>query len=135
MCNLVVDLDPKVQHVYRFCSVLLSWELNNPEESNVLLTKAIKAFPDSWLFPYLRGFNYLYFLKNPAKAHEDLVLAASKPNVHPMIVALAAKQSSELEEPSVAIHAIQGLINSASDPAMKAALEKKLQELAGGTHG
>lgn len=129
MCNLVADLDPKAEHVYRFCAVLLSWELNAVDESNALLSKAISAIPQSWLFPYLRGFNYLYFKKDSERAHEDLVLAATKPNVHPMVVELAAKQSKQLDDPIVAIRTIQGLMNSTSDPAIKGSLQKKIDEL------
>lgn len=129
MCNVVVDLNPKAQHVYRFCAIMIAWELNQAQQSNAILTKAIDEFPDNWFFLYLRGFNYLYFLNDTARAHEDLTVAASKPNVHPMVKDLASKQSSELEDPALAIRTIQGLIRGAPDPSMKYALEKRLQVL------
>lgn len=129
MCNLVIDLDPKAAHVYQFGAVMLSWELGAPDESNALLTKAMKALPDNWLFPYLRGFNYLFFFKDPVHAKDDLLLAASKPNVHPMVANLAAKQISDLDNPAVAEETLKDLFNASADPVVREVLREKIAAL------
>lgn len=133
MCDLVTELDPKAEHVYRFGATMLAWEAGGIRESNLLLSKAVSTFPTNWFFPYLRGFNHLYFLKEPEAAKIDFIEAAKRPGVHPIIASLAAKKTAELDDPKIAIMTIKALLQSSSDPSVREALEKRLNELLKGS--
>src|SRR5215831_18573347 len=55
MCDLVTDLDPRAEHVYRFGGVLLPWEAGEVDAGVRLLEKGIAVFPDSWTLHYYLG--------------------------------------------------------------------------------
>ena len=67
MCDLVTTLDKHALASYQFCANMLSWEADTPQLAIDLLSKAIQNNPNSWRMPYLRGFTYLFFLKNKVK--------------------------------------------------------------------
>jgi hypothetical protein len=45
MCDLVTDLDPRAEHVYRFAGVILPWEAGETDQGIRLLEKGIRHFP------------------------------------------------------------------------------------------
>jgi hypothetical protein len=128
-CNLLTELDPKNIGYYDFCSTLISWEVNKPQESILLLTKAIENYPKNWRFWYLRGFTYLYFLKDEQAAQEDLLVAASLPNVHPVVARLAAKKYEDLHGSESTIQLLEELIATSNEESVKMALREKLNKL------
>ena len=134
MCEIVTDLDPGAEHVYRFGATMLSWEAKNVEGSNRLLDKAIAHSPNNWLYYYLRGFNFMFFLKDTERARNDFVRAAELPGVHHAVVTLAAKKLSELNSPSVAVEFLEEILRTTEDPMARRALEERLFELKGGLH-
>lgn len=129
MCDVVTTLNPYVPEFYRFCSTMLSWEIGAYDESNRLLSRAMKNIPNNWLFPYLRGFNYLFFLKDQALARNDFISAAKIPGVHPVVASLAAKVHMEVDSPDIARLTIKGLIELTDDPIVREALEARLKEI------
>ena len=85
MCDLVTDLDPRAEHVYRFAGVILPWEADQVEAGIRLLEKGVRQFPDSWLLHYYLGFNY-YFFKNDFDARSRTCAAAlALPGAHPNV--------------------------------------------------
>ena len=128
MCELVSDLSPRSEHVYRFCGTMLAWEGQQPEMSIKILDKAITEFPESWYFLYLRGFTYLYFLHDDEHGNADIVASAQKPGAHPIVVRLAAKGISASHGPESAIAFLRGAIKMTDDPSARKALESKLTE-------
>jgi tetratricopeptide (TPR) repeat protein len=128
-CKLITSLNPKALHVYEFGSTMLSWEQKQPDQAILLLSDAIKQFPQDWRLYYLRGFTYSFFLKDEERARVDLVTASKLPNVHPIIASLAAKKVSSLNNPETAIVILKGLIASATDKQVREALQRRLKEI------
>jgi hypothetical protein len=115
--NLVVDLNPRMDFVYQFGSMMFAWELKDPKQSIALLTKGIYALPENWLLRYYRGFMYFYFFKDNDKAIEDFKIAALNINAHPMIARLAEKLDRE--------SALETLSETTGDVALKSFLHSK----------
>lgn len=128
MCRLVTRLDPDAHYAFEFCSTMLGWEANMPEASIEILNTAIKHHPDNWLYYYLRGFNYFYFLNETEKAQEDFVRAAKYPEAPVVVERLAAKKIA-MSDPNTAIEFLVGRLKMASDANEIRALEGRLKEV------
>ncbi len=129
MCDLVTTLNPKARHVYEFGAIMLAWEVNAPQESSKLLDKAIRNDPEYWRFPYLRGFNAMYFLDDRSSAARDFAHAARLPGAPPMVASLAAKNISVLDDdPQAAVQFLSQVLSSTEDPASRSAIENRLRE-------
>jgi tetratricopeptide (TPR) repeat protein len=129
MCDVVTDLDPRAEYVYRFAGVILPWEAKRPDDGIALLDKGIKHFPNSWLFYYLQGTN-LYFFKNDVKrAARYLGRAAELPGADPYAVRLAAAMYQHGFNPAAAESFLRELANSAQDATMRRVVEVRLKEL------
>lgn len=128
MCDIVSTLDAKAQHVYEFCGTLLSWIAKDPEGSNLILNKGIKADPTYWKLPYLRGFNEWYFLEDYSSAKESFKLASTLPGAPVIIASLAAKINSISGSPQESIDLLLDSIKNNNDAVARKALEGKLKE-------
>ena len=129
MCTLVTTLNPKNQDPFIFCAAMLAWEAKDVEGSNLLLTEAIRAHPDSWYLLYLRGFNHTYFLKDQQNALSDFVAASKIPGHHPLVTRLAAKKIAELDTPETAIEFLEDALTRTSDQNARKALLSRLSSL------
>ena len=129
MCRLVNDLNPLAEHVYLFCSAMLSWEAGAPQAAVTLLSRGIEMQPANWYLYYLRGFTYMLFLKDAARAKEDLVAASKLPGAEPFVARIAAKKIAELDTPQTAVEFLQQMLLGAGDPAARQALDGKLQDM------
>ncbi len=128
MCGLVTALNPALTHTYQFCATMLTWEANNVEASNQILSQAIEQHPRNWFFWYLRGFNYAFFLRDEQKAKDDFVSASRLPGAHPAVIRLAGKKLLNLSSPDTAINFLNEMIESTADPKARSALRERLQE-------
>ncbi len=129
MCNLVADLNPKSEHVYEFCSLMLAWEANLPDESIALLNKGVKEFPAYWKFPYLRGITKLIILKDTQNSKDDFILSAKLPGAHPIVIRIAAKNISLSESHDDAIEFLEEMIRNSTQESERGALASKLEEI------
>jgi len=128
MCELVTKLDERSVDQFEFCGNLLSWMAKDPISSNKLLDRAIATHPESWRFPYMRGFNYWYFLEDNEKAREDMILASKRPNAPAFLTSLASRLISNTQDPRVAIEFLKRSLNRADDKNVKKAIEEKLKQ-------
>lgn len=129
LCESIMALNPRAQHVAVFCAQMLAWELQRPEQAIDFLSRAIKYHPNNWMLYYLRGFFSLHFLKKYEAATEDLSKAASFPDCHPVVKRLAAKNIARLQGPHSAISFIEILIETEADEQTKKTLEQRRAEL------
>lgn len=127
MCNLVVELDPRAEHVYEFCATLLAWVAKEPERSNAILQRAIKHHPQEWRYRYLHGFNHWYFLEDREKASAELVAASKLPGAPPFLASLGSRLLAETASPESAIAFLLELLKRTEDPTARAALEDRLK--------
>ncbi len=129
MCNLVTTLDPHATHVYEFGAVMLAWEVNAPEASIKLLTKAIENFPDNWKYYYLRGFTNMFFLEKHAEAQADFAQGALLPGAHSIMGRLAARVASKSQNREDAIRLLRDLLENTKDPQAHAVIQERLRAL------
>lgn len=129
MCNLVIELNPRMYHPYEFCSLMLSWEADRFKEATAILNRGIRAFPRHWKLPYLRGMTYLIFHKDEIKAKEDFVRSARLPGAHKILVGLAAKKISLSDSKEAAIAFLEEMIENSEQEMERAALISKLEEI------
>ena len=129
--NIVVDMNPRLEPVYQFGALMFAWEVHDIDGSIKLLSKGIAAIPDSWLLLYYRGFFYLHFKKDTAKALPDFIQAASLPGAHWIVGDLAQKiknmpstQTQQTQE-ELEDTAAQGMANVTNDASMKQFLRQR----------
>jgi len=103
MCNLVTDLDPRAERVYRFGGMILPWEAGQADAGIELLEKGIKVLPESWLLHYWVGFNYYFFKNDLASAVEHMRRAAVLPGAHANAARFAAVLAAEHRGPETAL--------------------------------
>lgn len=127
MCSLITDLNPHAEHVFSFCSTMLSWEVKQPKAAHALISKAIATSPYYWRNYYLRGFISMYFLDDPNGAKEDFTLAAKLPNAPAFVARLAASKMS-LSDPQAAVDFLTQMLRTTEDPNQRASLEDKLHQ-------
>lgn len=128
MCDLVSELNPIAEHVYEFCSTMLSWEVNKAEDAVQVLNKAIKHTPNYWRYYYLRGFIYFYFLDNSELAEKDFKTASNKPDAPPFVARLAATKM-KASDPLEAIRFLEEMIKNSEDISQRSLLEDKLRSI------
>lgn len=135
MCDLVTSLNPHASWAYEFCGMMLPWEGGEFEKGIKILTKAIDHDPTNWKYPYLRGFLYLYFLKNEVLAKEDFVRSSRLPGVHPVVVRIAAKKMSLLDDPETATEFLNDILEGTNDPSARKAIQDRIDEIKRGALG
>lgn len=128
MCDLVTDLDPKAEHVYRFAGMLLPWEANEAEAGIRLLEKGTKVFPDSWLLYYWTGFNYYFFLDDLGTAADYLARAARLPDAHPSVAKLAALLASKHYGPEATLGFLSDLKGDLYTDEMREVVDTHMRE-------
>lgn len=129
MTDCITSLDPKARHVYEFGSTMLSWEQKQPQEAILILSKAIKSFPEDWYYYYLRGFAYMYFLKDADSAKIDFVTASKLPGVNPTVVRLAGEKLMQTEDPASAIQFLEMQLRTNKDPSFQHSIRDKILNL------
>jgi hypothetical protein len=129
MCEIVTSLNPRTPHTYRFCANMLAWEAGQIDKSEQILTKAMGHLPSDWIFPYLRGFQRLYFRKDPVAASHDFAQAAKLPGAPWLVGRLAAKTMMTSGSDQDARVFLRELLKTETDPIAREALEERLMEL------
>lgn len=127
MCELVTTLDPRAEHVYEFCGTLLSWVGHDPQTSEVIFSRAVAQWPESWRFLYLRAFNRWYFLKERTTAAADLTEAAKLPGAPPQVASLAARLLNAESEPETAVRFLAELLSRTPEGPAREALSDRLK--------
>ena len=128
MADLVTTLDPNALFAYEFVSTMLSWETNRPDQAVALLTKAIDHHPDNWRLYYLRGFTFMYFLREQENAQKDFIAASRRPSAPVFVARLASKVLVMQDNPEAAIDFLKGALMTMRDPGARSALEERLKE-------
>lgn len=128
MCDLITDLDPRAEHVYRFAGFILPWEADEVDQGIHLLEKGARQFPESWLLEYYIGFNYYFFKDDYVQAIAHMQRAMELPDVHPSVAALVAVLSAEQYGPDTTVAFLSELERTVDSPELRQVVEEKLQE-------
>ena len=127
MCNLVTDLDPRAEHVYRFCGAILPWEADQVDAGIRLLDKGAVQFPDAWLLQYYLGFLEYFFKDDRIQALAHLRRAMRLPGAHPEVAHLAALLTAEQYGPDTTLAFLAELERNADSPELRNVAREGMQ--------
>jgi hypothetical protein len=100
--DIVTDLDPSYFVAYHASAIHLSVYGARADASDRLLRKGRQHLPDSWLLPFMLGYN-AYFLRGDAlAASEHWASAAGLPDVPRFVPSLAARARFQAGDPLAA---------------------------------
>jgi hypothetical protein len=128
MCDLVTDLDPRAEHVYRFAGVILPWEANQADAGIRLLEKGLRRFPDSWLLHYHLGFHHYFFKNDYERALYHLRTAAAQPGAHPSIARLTATLVAHQYGPETTLRFLAELQRTVDSNDMRAVVAERMRD-------
>ncbi|MFN8642225.1 MAG: hypothetical protein U0802_11410 [Candidatus Binatia bacterium] len=128
MCDLVTDLDPRAEHVYRFAGVILPWEANQVDAGIALLQKGLRQFPNDWMLHYHLGFHYYFFKNDIDAALAHLRVATAQPDAHPAIARLAAVLAQHQYGPETTLAFLQDLADNVDSREVRGVVEEHMRE-------
>lgn len=128
MCDLVTDLDPRAEHVYRFAGLILPWEANEVDEGIRLLEKGVRNLPDAWQLHYYLGMTLYFFRDDPDAAAEELGTAARIPGAPPLVARLAAVMYGRRSNPATTVQFLRELLKNAESEQMRQVLTSSLAD-------
>lgn len=128
MCDLVTDLDPRAEHVYRFAGFILPWEANQADAGIRLLEKGARQFPDSWQLQYFLGFQSYFFKDDYAKALAHLRRAAQLPGAHPSVAQLITVLAAEQYGAATTLEFLAELEHNVDSPELREVVREKMRE-------
>lgn len=129
MCELVTDLDPRAEHVYRFAGVILPWEAHQSDAGIRLLEKGTRQFPDSWLLHYFAGFQYYFFRDDPERALFYLRRSMQLPGAHPTVAGLVAGLAAQQYGPDTTLEFFAELERNVDSPDVRNVLRERMLEV------
>ena len=132
MCDLITELDPRAEHVYRFAGFILPWEAGQVDAGIRLLEKGTRQLPGSWLLEYYAGFNYYFFKDDYVRAIAHLRRAMALPGAHPSVAALAAVLSAEQYGPETTVAFLTELEGTVDSGDLRDIVHQKLVEAQAG---
>ncbi len=128
MCDLVTDLDPRAEHVYRFAGLILPWEANEVDDGIRLLEKGVRNLPESWLLHYYLGMTHYFFQNDADAAAEYLATAARLPGAPPLVTRVAALMYGRRANPGTSIQFLRELLKNADSDQMREVLTRSLED-------
>jgi hypothetical protein len=129
MCDVVTDLDPSAEHVYRFCGVILPWEADLAQAGISLLEKGVRNVPASWYLRYVLGFSHYFFENDLAAASRVLEQAMRIPDAPAMIGRLAALVHAAEYGTASALDFLAELDRSNPDEQLRQVIRERMREL------
>ena len=128
MCDLVTDLDPRADYVYRFAGMILPWEANQASEGIRLLEKGTRALPNSWLLEFWLGFTYYFFGSDYDQAINHLQRAAELPGADPVTGRLAAALYQHRYGPEMTLRFLAQMERTANNEQMREVIRRNARE-------
>lgn len=128
MCDLVTDLDPRADYVYRFAGMVLPWEANEIDQGMRLLEKGAAALPDSWQMHYWLGFSYYFFKSDYERALAHMQRAALLPGAHPTAAQLAALLHQHQYGPETTLHFLGEIARNSDNEQMREVAREHIRE-------
>jgi hypothetical protein len=128
MCDLITDLDPRAEHVYRFAGFILPWEADHTDAGIRLLEKGIRQFPHSWELHYYAGFDYYFFEDDYPRAIDHLRAAMQSPGVHQSVATLLAVLTAQGYGPDTAVAFLSDLERTVDSADMREIVRQNLAD-------
>lgn len=129
LLDVVTELDPWVDHPYRFGAVWMTDNEENVRHANDLLRRGIAYHPGDWRDRFYLGFNQFYYLEDNKAAAETLEPATRLSGAPLYLSRLVARLRSESDGLDSAAIFLDELVRRAPDGYARAEYEKALDEV------
>lgn len=129
LVDLVTDLDPTFLVPYEAGAIALSFLAGRVDESNAILKKGWREYPERWRFPFTLGFNAFYFNEAYAVAARYLEQAAILPNRPDFLPLLVTRLYAQAHDPETALGFLARVYETTKDERMRAKLEERIKDL------
>jgi hypothetical protein len=129
LIEVVTEIDPWVDHPYRFAAVWLTRDREMVERANRLLERGISYHPLDWRNRYHLGFNYFFYLDEQLRAADVLEGAVGLEGAPDYLAPLVARLRSKRGGLQVAAAFLVQMVESTEDEYKKAEYLKALDEI------
>ncbi len=129
LIDVVTEVDPWVDHPYRFAAVWLTRDRAMVERGNKLLERGISYHPLDWRNRYHLAFNHFYYLDEKLRAADVLESAIGLEGAPNYFAPLVARLRSERGGLEVAATFLMQMAESAEDEYKRAEYLKALDEI------
>jgi hypothetical protein len=129
LIDVVTEVDPWVDHPYRFAAVWLTSDRELVERGNRLLERGISYHPLDWRNRYHLGFNYFFYLDEQLRAADVLEGAVDLEGAPDYLAPLVARLRSKQAGLQVAAAFLVQMVESTEDEYKRAEYLKALDEI------
>jgi hypothetical protein len=129
LIDVVTEVDPWVDHPYRFAAVWLTRDREMVERGNRLLERGISYHPLDWRNRYHLAFNHFFYLDEQLRAAEVLEGAIDLKGAPNYLARLVARLRSERAGLQVAAAFLMQMVDSTEDEYKRAEYLKALDEI------
>ncbi len=129
LIDVVTQLNPHVDHPYRFASIWMTSTEDDVRFANELMVRGIEHHPDDWRNHFYKGFNHFYYLMEFEQAADELEQASRIDGSPPYLRRLVPRLRSQTQGLEVAAAMLTELSRGTGDPKAKAQFEKALDEI------
>jgi hypothetical protein len=127
--DVITTLDPQYAYAYQVGGTVLTELAHKVDLSNRILEKGAKANPNVWWLPFNLGYNYFFYLADPARAAGYIAQAAHLPGGPAYLPGLATRMYAEADNPDVALDFLAAMWAQTDNTSVKAELETRMKEL------
>ena len=127
--ELITDLDPWVDHPYRFAGIWLIGTESQVRQANRLLEKSLSYHPRDWRNRFYLGYNQFFYLGENAAAARTLEPALHMPGAPDYLGPLVTRLRAEAGDLRTAQLFLQELIRTAPDEYARAEYLKAHDEI------
>jgi hypothetical protein len=127
--ELITDLDPWVDHPYRFAGIWLTGDADQVRQANRLLEKSLSYHPRDWRNRFYLGYNQFFYLGENAAAARTLEPALRMPAAPDYLGPLVTRLRAEGGDLRTAQLFLQELIRTAPDEYARAEYLKAHDEI------
>jgi hypothetical protein len=125
--DAIAELHPDFRDTYFLAeSSLAHIGPEQTRKANAILTIGIHTYPEEWLFPFFRGFNRFYYLKENRLAADDLMAASKLPNGPPWLAHLGSMLLAEGGDIYTSLAWLKTMLRGEKDEAMKARYKRDI---------
>jgi hypothetical protein len=132
--DLVTDLDPRFDIVYRFAGVVIPVMVGrerwvNAEESTRIIRKGLQQFPGDYRLRFQLAYNLIFFDRKYREAAELIEALSREPNAPPFLKPLATRLYAQSGDFDSGLALASVLRDSAQDEKTRAFYEQRILQL------
>lgn len=127
--DAVTTLDPRFETAYVFGGIVLGSIDGAVGFSNRILRKGMAAFPGQWRFPFYLSYNACFIQGDAETGARWLARASGMPGAPEYLPFLASRMFAEARTPAAAIGFLGRMAETATDPAVRRAIEERIRRL------